>query len=256
MLGDMPGRRLKQTLLVALKLAVSLGLLSYLFFQARRDASFVALRDQPKEWTPLVGALALILVAVLLTFFRWYLLVRALRLPFRWADAVRLGFLGYLLNFVSLGSVGGDLFKAILLAREQPGRRTEAVATVVVDRLVGLFCLLLLASAAAVVGGLLTGDQPAELRVVSRTTLIVMAVGALVVVLAFVPSVARTALASRVVMAPGIGPTIGRLMAAVGVYRRKYPVVLLAGAISLVVQAMFVMAIYLIARPAGQRTHA
>ncbi len=59
--------------------------------------------------------------AVSLTFVRWYLLVRALGLHFRLLDAFRLGFLGYLFNFVSVGSVGGDLFKAIFIAREQPG---------------------------------------------------------------------------------------------------------------------------------------
>ena len=64
-------------------------------------------------------------------------------LPFRIRDAFRLSFLSYLLNFVSVGSVGGDLFKAFFIAREQPGRRTEAVATVVVDRIVGLYGLLL-----------------------------------------------------------------------------------------------------------------
>ena len=44
---------------------------------------------------------------------------------------MRLGALGFALNFVSLGSIGGDLFKAIFAAKDSPGRRTEAVATVV-----------------------------------------------------------------------------------------------------------------------------
>ena len=65
-----------------------------------------------------------------------------LHLPFRLRDAFRLGFLAFLLNFVSVGAVGGDLFKAFFIARDQPGRRTEAVATVVVDRLVGFYALL------------------------------------------------------------------------------------------------------------------
>ena len=78
-----------------------------------------------------------------MTFVRWYLLVRALQLQFRLVDAFRLGFLGYLFNFVVVGSVGGDLFKAIFIAREQPGRRAEAVATVLVDRIVGVYALVL-----------------------------------------------------------------------------------------------------------------
>ena len=58
------------------------------------------------------------------------------------------GALGFALNFVSLGTVGGDLFKAVLLAKVSPGRRTEAVVTVMADRILGLLMMMLLASTA------------------------------------------------------------------------------------------------------------
>ena len=72
------------------------------------------------------------------------------------ADAFRLGFLGYLFNFVSLGSVGGDLFKAVFIAREQHGKRAEAVATVVIDRVIGLYVLFFVASVAALATGMIS----------------------------------------------------------------------------------------------------
>src|SRR5258708_2085505 len=49
--------------------------------------------------------------AALLTFIRWYFLVRALRLPFSVWDAIRLGFLGIVFNLVVPGAVGGDVVK-------------------------------------------------------------------------------------------------------------------------------------------------
>ena len=52
--------------------------------------------------------------------------------------------MGNLLNQVSIGSVGGDLFKAIEAARRSHGKRTEVVASVLVDRAVGLLGLLLI----------------------------------------------------------------------------------------------------------------
>jgi hypothetical protein len=64
----------------------------------------------------------------------------------RLLEAIRLGFLGTLLNQVSVGSVGGDLFKAIEAARRLSGKRTEVVASVLVDRAMGLLGLLLIAS--------------------------------------------------------------------------------------------------------------
>ena len=55
--------------------------------------------------------------------------------------------------------MGGDLFKAIFIAREQPGRRTEAVATVLVDRVIGMYALVLLTSAVICLGGIPNTDR-------------------------------------------------------------------------------------------------
>ena len=52
---------------------------------------------------------------------------RALGIPFTLRNAFRLGFMGYLLNFVGPGAVGGDLFKAYFVASDQKSRRAEAV---------------------------------------------------------------------------------------------------------------------------------
>ena len=48
-------------------------------------------------------------------------------------------------NSFLLGSTGGDLLKAYYAARETHHKKTEAVMTVLVDRLVGLFAMLLFA---------------------------------------------------------------------------------------------------------------
>ncbi len=87
------------------------------------------------------------MAALVLTFFRWFLLVRALDLPFRLRDAVRLGFIGNVFNLVIPGAVGGDVIKGAFLCKEQ-SRKTQAVASIVIDRLVGLIGLFLLAGLA------------------------------------------------------------------------------------------------------------
>jgi uncharacterized protein (TIRG00374 family) len=86
-------------------------------------------------------ALVLCLASVLLSFVRWFLLVRAVGLPFRLSDALRLGMVGYFFNNFLPGSVGGDVLKAAFLAREQD-RRTVAVATVIMDRMIALWALI------------------------------------------------------------------------------------------------------------------
>ena len=78
-------------------------------------------------------------------FVRWYILVRALDLPFTFRNACRLGMVGLFYNTFLPGAVGGDLVKAYSIAKGEPKRKASAVATVIADRLLGLFGLLLFA---------------------------------------------------------------------------------------------------------------
>jgi len=149
--------------------------------------------NEPKQWHLLAAALLVTLSAVTLTIVRWHWLMRAHDLPLADADALRLGFLGYLLNFVSFGAVGGDLFKAILAARECHGRRTEAVATVILDRLIGLFIVFVLASVAILATGAWRGNTDPWLQAAFRATLICTAVGTVGGGLLLLPDFSRAA---------------------------------------------------------------
>jgi glycosyltransferase 2 family protein len=127
-----------------LKLGLPLALFVYLLWRVDR-ADYQAFLSQPKRWDLLALAQLIALAATVFSFVRWRLLVRAFDIPFSLTEAMRLGFLGYLLNFISFGSVGGDVFKAILVARGKPEKRPEAVASVLVDRAFGLLGLVVLA---------------------------------------------------------------------------------------------------------------
>ena len=129
-----------------LKWLIAAALLAWLFFSNRTALQKIA--DTPKAWGYLVLALLMIGGATLVTFYRWYLLVRGQQIPFRLRDALRLGFIGLVANYVAPGSVGGDIVKAVLMAREQSSRRTVAIATVVLDRALGMLSLLLLGACA------------------------------------------------------------------------------------------------------------
>ena len=69
------------------------------------------------HWPYLALALVISLASVLLTFVRWYFLVRAQGLPFTPVSALRLGMIGFYLNTFLPGSVGGDIIKAAFIAR-------------------------------------------------------------------------------------------------------------------------------------------
>lgn len=86
------------------------------------------------------------LVSVITTFIRWRILLHALHIRCSYADAIRLGFVGYVGSVFLPGSTMGDLFKAGFIVKENPGNRVGALASIVVDRLVGLYSLFLLAA--------------------------------------------------------------------------------------------------------------
>jgi uncharacterized membrane protein YbhN (UPF0104 family) len=91
------------------------------------------------------------MTATMITFVRWHQLVKAQGMVFSLRDAVRLGFIGNLFNLVIPGAVGGDVIKAAFLCRMQPDKKPQAVASMILDRILGLLGLFLLASIAGAV---------------------------------------------------------------------------------------------------------
>src|SRR5918994_1561218 len=145
-----PSKHPRRALLINVCLiALAFGLLGYTIWKNREQMREVLGRDLD-PWLFALG-FAIYMTAMLLTFFRWFLLVRALDLPFKVRDAIRLGFIGNFFNLVIPGAVGGDLIKAAYLSREQ-AKKTQAIATMIIDRLLGLLGLFLLAGIAGAVG--------------------------------------------------------------------------------------------------------
>jgi glycosyltransferase 2 family protein len=238
---------LKKIVFNLLRFGLSLGIIAWLVVDASRDRAFAELAHQPKHWTLLALAAAASLGAVLLTFVRWYVLVRALDLPFTLKDALRLGFLGYLLNFVSLGAVGGDLFKAVFVARQFPGRRPEAVATVVLDRVVGLYMLFVMASVAILATGQLANEDE-TVRIICRGALAATALGAAGILVLLIPGVTQGSFSTLVNRLPKIGVVFGKLLGAIRIYRSRWGRLLLSALLSVGVHSLSTISIYLVAR--------
>src|ERR1700677_3945837 len=95
----------------------------------------------------LVVSTVLVGVALFLGVVRWRMVLEAQGLHLPLGRATRISLVAQFFNSFLLGSTGGDLIKAYYAARETHHKKTEAVTTVFVDRLVGLWAMLLFASA-------------------------------------------------------------------------------------------------------------
>ena len=84
-------------------------------------------------------------VTVLLGVIRWRMVLRVHGLELSFGRATEISLVAHFFNSFLLGSTGGDLMKAYYAARETHHKKTEAVVTVFVDRLVGLWAMLIFA---------------------------------------------------------------------------------------------------------------
>jgi hypothetical protein len=170
---------------------------------------------------------------------RWQIFLRqqAIRLPFR--TVFSLTWAGQFFNSLLPGSSGGDVVKIYQLCRREPQRKAMAAATVIADRLVALFALVVLAA-----GGLVM--QPAPLRLLAaadwpvKTLLIVGGILALGLVVAL--KVARPTAAFA---------QLGRLLAACRDALRFNSWLSLAIAMGFAVHLLNFVVIYFFARALG-----
>lgn len=233
-----------------MKFAASGAILFFLWRQA--DEPLAQLADRQKHWGLLASAYLAGLAGTIVSFLRWRLLVQMLGLRFSLQDSLRLGFLGYLFNFVSLGAVGGDLFKAVVVAREHPGRRAQAVATVIVDRIVGLYALMLLAAVALAVNGTL-GHADAIVRTASQFVVAGAAVATAVLGLAMLPAFTGPTMSAYVERLPRVGRHAAKLLGAVALYRRNLPGLAVALGMSFCVHLLLTLCVYLAGRGMFER---
>jgi uncharacterized protein (TIRG00374 family) len=140
-----PIRSLVQNLLL---MAVGFGLLGLAIWNNRDQIHAVLGRRLDARL--LAIAFVIYMAAVGVTFARWFFLVRVVEPSFRLSAAVLLGFIGNLFNLVIPGAVGGDLVKAAYLVRMRVNK-TQAIASMVIDRILGLLGLFILAGIAGAV---------------------------------------------------------------------------------------------------------
>lgn len=210
------------------------------------------LLDKTPDWAALAAVGLLVAGYWLLQYVRWYVLVRALDLPFALRDAVRLGLVGTFYSTFLPGSVSGDLVKAYFIAKDRPGKRAAAVATVLADRLSGLFGLILYGAA---VGGACWAAGDPQIGASRFLQGVIGVFAGLVgltavgwVVVGLVPSHRADRFAGRLGRVPKAGHALAEVWYAVWTYRRRPGAVLAVIGLNAVIHTGMVVTFYLAVR--------
>jgi uncharacterized protein (TIRG00374 family) len=230
-------------LVVALKMALAFGLLALVIAWNREPIRSV-LRHRLDGRLFAIG-FGCYVAGLMLAYARWSLYVRALGLPCSVGDGLRLGFIANLYNFVVPGGpVGGDVVRAAFLCREHRTEKTKAVASVVLDRLVGLLALFLLAAVSGT-GAWARLDGPVR-RLVGVAWGVVV-VTALLLALMFAPALYRP-LARRFAHRKRLARRLRDLAATGEAYHERPGVVVLGLGMSLVVHTLNILTFYAVSK--------
>ena len=115
------------------------------------------------------------------------------------------------------------------------------------DRLIGLYIIFVMATAAMLATGLWHASTDRTMQVLCRATFICTGVGTLAIVLLMMPDLDGGKILRLIAGMPKIGRTCERLISAMLVYRSHKRVMVMSLLITLVAQSLFVFAYFLVA---------
>ncbi|MBE2179967.1 MAG: flippase-like domain-containing protein [Chthoniobacterales bacterium] len=137
---------LKKTLITLLQLAVTIGLLWWVFHDpgARREMG-AALKLA--DWWWLGVGVAVFFACTLVATVRWKVLLAVQNIEMSWFRTWQLFMIGMFFNLFMLGSTGGDVVKMFLTMRETRTNKAAALLSVFMDRVIGMLALIFLSVA-------------------------------------------------------------------------------------------------------------
>ena len=127
-----------------MRLLLGLALLAFVFARLDLQELQQALLGSVRNWEWSGLAILLVFAALYVGVIRWHRMLVTLGVPIRFWRSFQILFIGQFFNTFMPGACGGDAVRAYYVVRETgSGLRAEAGTTVVADRLVGLFVIIL-----------------------------------------------------------------------------------------------------------------
>jgi uncharacterized protein (TIRG00374 family) len=134
---------MKKALLTTLQIAVTVGLLWWVFHDPEKRAQMgEALRQA--DWRWLWVGVGVFFGCTLLATVRWKILLNVQGIDMGWVRTWPLFMIGMFFNLFMLGSTGGDVVKMFLTMREARENKAAALLSVFMDRVIGMMALILI----------------------------------------------------------------------------------------------------------------
>jgi len=194
----------------------------------------------------------LLLVAFLMvgpSVIRWWLLLKAIGYRISLGRVMNITWIGIFFTTFIPGAISGDVVKGVYLYKNGPPKpRSQILATLLIDRVIGLFAILLLSSVSLLVG--MSQDRQgfasSNLAIIVIVLLICLLAGALLVLFPL-PNDPIPRLLNRMIF----GQKLLRVHQALVLFRRHKLILITGLALSLVIQLTEAICFFFIARDLG-----
>jgi len=142
-IDSIPPRRMKKTLLTMLQLAVTIGLLWWVFHDPERRREMLG-AVKLADWRWLGAGVGVFFLCTIVATARWKILLAVQNIHMTWLRTWQLFMIGMFFNLFMLGSTGGDVVKMFLTMREARDNKAAALLSVFMDRVIGMLALIFL----------------------------------------------------------------------------------------------------------------
>lgn len=235
---------MKKTLLTLLQVAVTVGLLWWVFHDPDKRAQMgEALRQA--NWGWLWMGVGVFFLCTILATVRWKVLLNVQGINMGWVRTWQLFMIGMFFNLFMLGSTGGDVVKMFLTMREARDNKAAALLSVFMDRVIGMMALIIISLGFLYFRYDLLSHSPASSALLT-TLLWLLAAAVVVIVVMFVGSAL-----GWVHYLPKWTPLRGRIVevsAACHMYAKGWRQTIWAFLVSFPLFAMFFITFYCAAR--------
>lgn len=137
-------KNIRQLFSLLAKLGIAVAVLWYLLKKMGIAQLANTAKATADEWPWLLAGFGLSLLPLLGCMVRWKMILDAQEMRLGWRKVNTIFFIGLFFNSFMIGPTGGDLIKAYYTARETHHKKTEAVTTIFIDRVIGLLIMALM----------------------------------------------------------------------------------------------------------------
>ena len=236
-------QKLKSFAVSVSKYLIAVGLISWLVGSGKLN--FQLLRDIASP-SNVILLFSLGAINILIASLRWRMLLRDHVQNYPVLKIFKLSCVGLFFNFAMPGGVGGDVIKGYYLVQENKQKMTQTIISVLMDRLVGLYCMVLMGALAMLID-LSHVEVDQDLKLIFTSMITIWVVFTVFLLISFSNRLQqKVSLLLQKIEGHKIGAILKKIYSAIFEYSKSKKTVIKAVMLTLIAQMLAILIFYII----------